>query len=532
MEVMRLRALHSSPQKNCVSSHRRFRYKLAPMRLVAAVAALVFTACTAAHAYVLEGPKWAPGSVIVLQLNLGNPSFPLQDGSTSWNQAVAPAIDMWNQNIGRIRVAGVLDSILPARQGDAVCSIVFSNSVYGQSFGSSTLAMTVYHWSSYMSESDTLFNRAQKFDSYRGPLQFPGPGPALVDIRRVFLHELGHGLGLGHPDSSGQHVAAVMNSVVSNQETLTSDDIAGAQAMYGAPLLPPDPTPAPTPIPTPLPTATPAPTASPMPPSGGTPPPTAPASHLANISTRMNVGVRDNVLIGGFIVKGSQPKKVILRAIAPSLVNVAGTLNDPFLELHDASGKGIASNDDWQSGTQVNELIASGVAPTNPKEAAMIVTLAPGSYTAIVTGYNNGGGVALVEVYEFDQNASRLVNISTRGKVGAGEQALIGGLIVQGSTTKNVIVRALGPSLATSTAGALADPTLEVHDSSGNLLATNDNFTSSAQFSQIVATGVPPTDARESAVMLKLTPGNYTAVVRGVNKSTGVGMVEVFDLDP
>jgi hypothetical protein len=246
----------------------------------------------------------------------------------------------------------------------------------------------------------------------------------------------------------------------------------------------------------------------------------------------MSVGVRDNVLIGGFIVTGSQPKKVILRAIAPSLVNVAGTLNDPFLELHDASGKGIASNDDWQSGTQVNELIASGVAPANPKEAAMIVTLAPGSYTAIVSGYNNGGGVALVEVYEFDHNASRLVNISTRGKVGTGEQALIGGLIVQGSTTKNVIVRALGPSLASSAAGALADPTLEVHDNSGNLLAANDNFTSSSQYSPIVATGVPPNDARESAVILKLAPGNYTAVVRGANNGTGVGMVEVFDLDP
>jgi hypothetical protein len=322
-----------------------------------------------------------------------------------------------------------------------------------------------------------------------------------------------------------------MNSVVSDQETLTSDDIAGAQTMYGAPLIPPNPTPTATPTPAPVPTATPTPTASPMPPSGGTPPPTAPASHLANISTRMNVGVRDNVLIGGFIVKGSQPKKVILRAIAPSLVNVAGTLNDPFLELHDASGNGVASNDDWQSGTQVNELIASGVAPTNPKEAAMIVTLAPGSYTAIVSGYNNGGGVALVEVYEFDNTATRLVNISTRGKIGAGERALIGGLIVQGNTTKNVIVRALGPSLASSTAGALADPTLEVHDSSGNLLAANDNFTSSSQYSQIVATGVPPSDARESAVMLKLAPGNYTAVVRGVNNGTGVGMVEVFDLD-
>jgi hypothetical protein len=161
----------------------------------------------------------------------------------------------------------------------------------------------------------------------------------------------------------------------------------------------------------------------------------------------------------------------------------------------------------------------------------MIVTLAPGSYTAIVSGYDNTGGVALVEVYEYDGNASLLVNISTRGVVGTGDQALIGGLIVQGSGSKRVIVRAVGPSLGASTSGALADPTLELRDAGGNVIASNDNFASSAQYSQIAATGVAPSDPRESAVVATLAPGNYTAVVRGTNNTTGVGMVEVFDLD-
>jgi hypothetical protein len=526
MGIMRLFAQSSPSHHNSVSSCADFRYNAARMRLaLAAFLLLVAGVASSASAYTLEGPKWAPGSVIIVNLSLGNPATPLQDGSTSWNQAVAPAIDAWNQNMGSIRATAVIDSPLPARSSDGVNSVAFGTNALGTSFGSNTLAITLYHWTSTMTETDTIFNVAQKFDSYRGPLQFPGPGPALVDIRRVFLHELGHGLGLGHPDSSGQHVTAVMNSVVSNQETVSSDDASGIQSLYGAPVSQPTPTPAPVQTPTPAPTATPASTATPAPTASGS------TSHLANISTRTQVGAGDNVLIGGFIVSGTQSKTVILRAIGPSLANVAGTLADPFLELHDSAGNGIASNDDWQSGTQVNELLASGVAPKNPNESAMIVTLSPGSYTAIVSGYDTSGGVALVEVYEYDTNSARLVNISTRGIVGTADQALIGGLIVRGTTAKKVVVRALGPSMAATTAGVLTDPMLELRDGSGNLLSANDNFTTSPQYSQIVATGVAPSDAREAAVMTTLAPGNYTAVVRGVNGTTGVGMVEVFDLD-
>jgi hypothetical protein len=491
-----------------------FRSSRTIVRIIALCAS--FAALTASG-YVLEGPRWPAGTNIVLQLSLGAPVTPLQDGSASWNDAVAPVADMWNAVLGSIHLSNAMNSSVIPNSNDRQYSVAFGTTAFNQTFGSSTLAITLYHYSnSSMIEADTIFNIVQHFDSYRGPLQFMSRGPALADIRRVFLHELGHGLGLNHPDSAGQHVTAVMNSVVGDQATLSADDIAGGQALYGAPVNQPTPTPVPIATPTPQPTATPIPPAA--------------ASHLVNISTRLRVGTNDNVLIGGFIINGTQPKTVIVRGIGPSL-GVPGELQDPYLELHDASGRGVASNDDWQSGSQVNELNASGVAPSHPNEAAMIVTLNPGSYTAIVSGYDNVGGVALVEVYEYDSNASRLVNISTRGAVATGDEALIGGFIVQGGASKNVIVRAVGPSLASSTTGALTDPTLELRDGAGNLISANDNFTQSAQYSQIVATGVAPTDARESAIRATLAPGNYTAVVRGSNDTAGIGMVEVFDLD-
>jgi hypothetical protein len=163
-----------------------------------------------------------------------------------------------------------------------------------------------------------------------------------------------------------------------------------------------------------------------------------------------------------------------------------------------------------------------------------VATLAPGSYTAVVHGMTDATGVALVEAYELDANSSRLVNISTRGQVGVGDDALIGGLIVLGNTPKKVIVRALGPSLATgrnAIAGALANPTLEIRDAAGNLISSNDDWATSAQQAEIVASTVPPPNPTEAAIVATLAPGSYTAIVRGASEGTGVGLVEVFDLD-
>jgi hypothetical protein len=261
------------------------------------------------------------------------------------------------------------------------------------------------------------------------------------------------------------------------------------------------------------------------------------SSHLGNISTRLNVGVDDDVLIGGFIVRGPVPKRMILRAIGPSLTGagVIGAMANPTLELHDSAGATIATNDNWQTGAQTSEISASGLAPRNPLESAIVATLQPGSYTAIVRGVNNTTGIALVEGYELDSTTTRLVNISARGHVGVGNDVLIGGFIVTGSQSKTVIVRGLGPSLGTGAhplAGALVNPVLELHDGSGNLLSINDDWVNSPQFSAINASGLAPSHSLESAILTTLSPGNYTAIVRGAHSTTGIGLVEVYDLDP
>jgi T5SS/PEP-CTERM-associated repeat protein len=275
-------------------------------------------------------------------------------------------------------------------------------------------------------------------------------------------------------------------------------------------------------------------------PTAGVPAP--PPSNLINISTRMRVLTSDNVLIGGFIITGTDPKKVLIRGIGPSLGNfgVTGVLADPTLELHQGSTT-VATNDNWkindQSGqSQEVEIVATTIPPTNDLESAILATLNPGAYTAILAGKNRGTGVGLVEVYDLAQGAnSKLANISTRGFVDTGNNVMIGGLIVGGGGggTAKVILRALGPSVPVS--GALGDPTLELHDGNGATIATNDNWkindqTGQSQEADIRATTIPPSNDLESALVATLVPGNYTAVVRGKNNTTGVGLVEVYGL--
>jgi hypothetical protein len=268
------------------------------------------------------------------------------------------------------------------------------------------------------------------------------------------------------------------------------------------------------------------PTPTPSPPTPSPSPAAGPA--LANISTRAVVGTDANALIGGFIVTGTQAKKVIVRGIGPSLI-LPGKMLDPTLELHDSSGAGIGFNDNWGQSENSQEIAASGLAPSSPGESAILVTLAPGSYTAVLRGANETTGVAVVEVYDLDPAASsRLANISTRALVQEGDDILIGGLIVTGQSAASVIVRAMGPSL--SMAGAMADPTLELRDAEGALMMANDNWRSTQQ-TAITQTGLAPTSDAESAVVLSLSPGTYTAIVRGANGSTGVAVVEVYQLN-
>ena len=255
-------------------------------------------------------------------------------------------------------------------------------------------------------------------------------------------------------------------------------------------------------------------------------------SALGNISTRLRVETGDNALIGGFIVTGTQTKKVIVRAIGPSLP-VVGALADPILELRDSSGALLASNDNWRS-NQETEIVATCIPPSNDLESAIVAMLPANNaaYTAIVRGVNNGTGIGLVEAYDLDRTVdSKLANISTRGLVQTGDNVLIGGLIGLGQIPfqLRVIVRAIGPSLPVP--GALGDPTLELRDGDGALLAANDNWRSD-QEAEIIATGIPPSNDLESAIvqMLPADGAAYTAIVRGSGASTGVALVEVYDL--
>jgi CSLREA domain-containing protein len=314
----------------------------------------------------------------------------------------------------------------------------------------------------------------------------------------------------------------------------------------------PTPTPTPKPTPTPTPTATPKPTATPngtptatpkatitptatpkpsptaTPHSSATPTATPRRPTLGNISTRLRVETGDNVLIGGFIITGTQPKKVILRAIGPSLP-VSDALQNPLLELHGPNGS-ITINDNWIDAPNKQAIIDTTVAPSNNLESAILTTLPAhnSAYTAVVRGVTNGTGVGLVEVFDLDRSVdSELANISTRGLVQTGENVMIGGFIVLNGKQK-VIVRAIGPSLPV--AGALQDPVLELHDGNGAVMQANDNWRTGGQEAEIIATTVPPSDDRESAIVRTLAPGNYTAVVRGVNNTIGVALVEVYAL--
>jgi hypothetical protein len=271
----------------------------------------------------------------------------------------------------------------------------------------------------------------------------------------------------------------------------------------------------------------PGPTPTPTPPPG---PPT-----LGNISTRLRVETGDNVLIGGFIVTGTQPKRIIARAIGPSLP-LAGALADTTLELYNSSGGLIAFNDDWRS-DQEAEIIATGIPPSNDLESAIVATLPANNsaYTAIVRGFNNGTGIGVVEAYDLDRTVnSKLANISTRGFVSTGDNVMIGGTIILGGTA-NVLFRAIGPSLANAgVPNPLPDTTLELHNGNGTVIAFNDDWKTrpdgSSQQAEIEATTIPPTNDLESALLRSLPPGAYTAIVRGYNNLTGVALVEAYQL--
>jgi PKD repeat protein len=254
------------------------------------------------------------------------------------------------------------------------------------------------------------------------------------------------------------------------------------------------------------------------------------AAQLLNISSRLRVETGDNTLIGGFIIAGSDAKKVVVRALGPS-TQVPGFVADPTLELHDATGALVTSNDNWGDSPEASQIQSAGLAPGDSRESAILRLLNPGAYTAVLRGKNNTIGTAVVEAYDLDStNNSRLANLSTRGFVQTGDNILIAGFITGNRNTNiNVLLRAMGPSIASQVPSALADPILELHDSNGTTLTTNDNW-QDTQKTEIEQTGIPPGDPKESAIVRSLPPGAYTAIVRGADNGVGNAVVEVYNL--
>jgi len=448
------------------------------------------------------GLAWVKDRTVVMQLSLGTGTRILRDGFTSFNDSAIDALKTWNPHLAHLQFSWVKNSPVTAVQGDDEMSVIFDNKVFGSNFGSGTLAVTVLGYrNGNFEETDTVFNTAISWDSYRGALT-----PPVVDFHRVAIHEFGHTLGLDHPDQAKppQKVVAIMNSIVSNLDTLAQDDINGVTAIYGT-------GPAYISIPD--------------------------APVLMDLSTRGTTYTGNNVLIGGFIVQGSHQTQLLVRCLAFSLASygIPDALGDSVIELYDANNHLIASNDDWFTSSNAATISSYRRDPPNSIESALLVALDPGDYTAIVKSFSDAQqsatqGVALFEVYDLRASGSRLGNVSTRGQVGTGDNILIGGVIVGGSTPKPVVVRALGPTLSQfGVTGVLADPYLELRDGNGNLLEANNDWQQSPEAAVISADGKAPSNAKESAMARTLSPGNYTALVRGVGGSTGTALVEVYD---
>lgn len=472
------------------------------MKITALSLALITLGIQSLAGFALEGQSWTLDRTVRMQLSFGAPKT-LIDGSSSFNQVALSALNIWNEQMAHLQFAGHLASPVVPSSSDDENSSFFAVTVFGDDFGSNVLAVTLFTYrGSTIEESDTVFNSAYTWDSYRGPIR-----AGIVDLRRVAIHEYGHTLGLDHPDDKGQTVVAIMNSRITDLDTLAADDIAGVQALYGTG---PDYQSSPdTPV-------------------------------LKNISTRALVGTGDNAVIGGFIVQGSQPATVILRAIGPSLseIGLAGELVDPVMTVYDSTQRQIATDDDWFTSANAETIASFRLDPSNSRESALYLTLQPGAYTVVVQSFTNAQippttGVGLFELYDLSLTEGRAGNISTRGQVLGGDNVLIGGTIIGGTDSKTVIVRAIGPSLgAAGITNPLSNPSLELHDSNGALLQSNDDWQQGPDADTITDDGLAPENAKESALLATLNPGAYTAIVQGVGGVTGVALVEVYDTSP
>jgi hypothetical protein len=411
--------------------------------------------------------------------------------------------DCWN--VSSIVVASSIGTLGAAGEGNATAT-----AISGGTFGSATAKLIVLGF--------TLTNRSYTY-SLTGQLsanQFFGNAISAATARlatgnspifEVVSQPLGDSVILSETGTlpPGTYTFSVIVSAAAQGSLAsTAASTSGANFNFAlAPLLTPTPSPGPRPI---------------------------------NLSTRMQVLSADHIGIGGFIIAGTVPKRMLLRAVGPSLAQfgITDVMGNPVMGLHGQINTIV--NDNWKvrfEGTsQQAEIEATGIPPTNDLESAILATLAPGTYTAVVNGDNSASGLTLVELYDLDQSAqSKLANISTRAFVGTGANVVIGGFILGGHDgDTNIILRAIGPSLVGSgVPDALADPTLELRDSNGALVIRNDNWADDpSQAAIISAAGLAPTNALESGIAVTLSAGSYTAVLAGLNNGTGVGLVEIY----
>ena len=403
-----------------------------------------------------------------------------------------------------------------------------ANNMSGTDLGGKTLTPGVYRFDTSATSGGLLTFDAQDIPNARFVIQIgttlittSNSSVALIngaDARNIYF-QVGTSVTLGSGSSFIGNLLAYASVTTVSGTTVTGRLLAltGAVTLDTNNVTSPGLSPGPTPTPTPTPTGTPTPTPSP--------------AQLLNISTRLKVQSDDAVLIGGFIITGNASKKVIVRGIGPSLSGLNPVLANPVLELRGPNGSLITSNDNWKD-TQQAEIENSTLAPSNELESAIVATLAPANYTAILRGHNGATGIGMVEMYDLDlASDSKLANISTRGFVQTDNDVMIAGFILgNGSAGERVAIRAIGPSL-TGIANVLGNPTLELRNANGGMLMSNDNWQDdAAQAIEIAAAGMSPQNDFESAMVTTLPVGQYTAIIAGKDAGTGVGVVEVYHL--
>ena len=495
--------------------------------------ALIFSLATAlwavsAQAYVFDDAQtgesttdrsraiaWTLNRTVLMHLNFfGENVTPTPERTArpfaNFNDAAAATLQDWNAHMPHMQFAWQIhpatSGIRPNPKtgsasyganldGDANNSAIFSQDIYGESFGDNTLAVALRssRGNVYV-EVDVIFNSNLNWGLYTGAGTITAR-----DFYRVALHEFGHVLGLNHPDQAGQSVRAIMNSTSAGLIfDLEQDDINGAGALYNV---------------------------GPARLVGSNLP------SLLNISTRSRVELGDDVMIGGFIIQGTQPATVILRAIGGSLprFNVAGELEDPEIELFQGSTR-LQYNDDWIDSPNAETIASYGIEPSNSIESAIYAVLQPGAYTVIVRGLNNTVGVGLVEIFNLQTSNSRAANISTRARVQTNDGVVIAGFIAGNGANQEVLVRGIGPSLPV--AGALADPRIQLVNANGQIIDSNDNWPTDPDAARMANNDYDPGNPSESALISPITAGSYTVILSGVNNGSGVGLIEVFDLAP